>query len=339
MTEITEITEKTEHPLQDTKHELSLWELCLICCRAIGRFFNSLWQVCLNSLRLALQRWYIVLPFIILGLVGGLYFSRKANRIYNVGAMVHLSGVNRTDVNRLYTSLCSATPDYINTQQTLASLLQITPEQAAKLRKFKTCGVIDFQNDSIPDVIDKKNKHDLSDTVTVIMPNYLYLSFQTKAPQEAQLIGEAIINYLNHDASLQTAFAAHKQVLQRKVDFCRTQVDKLDSLTTTFYFEQTGKGQMQYNRWSSALVVGERSIELLHPDILHLIRDLEFVEKQFTMATAPVVPMGQFVVEPRPINGFFKCSILGIFLGYIVGCLCAFAWKKRKHFTQWLKEE
>ncbi len=333
------MTEKNEHSIQDIQHELSLWELCLICFRSIGSFFFNVWHLCLNMLRLSVQRWYIILPFLILGLIGGLYFSREDNRIYNVGAMVHLSGVNRTDVNHVYTSLRLATPDFINAQQTLASQLQIMPEQANKLRKFTTYGVIDFQRDSIPDVVDKKNKHDLSDTVTIIMPDYLYLSFQTKAPQEAQIIGQAVINYLNNNAELQAAHVAHKNVLQRKVDFFRTQIDKLDSLTTTFYFEQTGKGQVKYNRWSSALVIGDRRIELLHPDILMLIRDREFAEKQFTMAKNPVVPMGQFVVDPHPINGPIKCSILGLLLGYIVGCICAFAWKRRKHFTQWLKEE
>ncbi len=323
----------------EEKRELNLWELCLICFRAIRQFFAGAYYFSLSTFRLSLRFWYIVVPFVLLGIGGGLYFSRSGNRIYHVGTMVRLNGVNHTDVNRIYESLCLATPEFINQQQSLSTLLALPAEQTSKLRKFQTWGVIDYQRDSIPDIIDKRNKHDLADTVTIIMPDYLYLTFQTKAPQEVQVVGQAIINYLNNNATLQEEYTAYKNVIQRKADFCCTQIDKLDSLTTAFYFEQAGVGQVQYNRWSSALVVGDRSIELLHPDILHLIKTNEFVQKQLVMASAPVVPLGDFLVEPHAVNSRLKCLGLGLLVGYVLGCILAFAWKRRKQFPQWLAEE
>ncbi len=323
----------------EPQHELNLWELCLICTRAIGKALCGLWQLCTNTLRLSLQRWYIVLPIVILGIAAAAYYSRPSNRIYQVGAMVHLSGVNRTDVNRLYTSLAFATPEIINQEQTLSALLGLTNEQTAKLRRFETWGVLDYQRDSLPDVVDKKNKHSLADTVTVVMPDYLYLTFRTKRPQEAQVVGQAIINYLNSNADLQRAHQAHRNVLQRKVDFCRTQIDKLDSLTTAFYFEQVGDGHVRFERWSSAFIVGDRRIDLIHPDILGLIRKTEIAEKQLVMASAPVVPMGEFVVEPKAVNGSLKCLVLGFLASYLLGCLLALAWNRRKQLAQWMRTD
>ncbi len=323
----------------EPQRELNLWELFLICIRAIGKALCWLWHLCTNTLRLSLQRWYIVFPIIILGIAAGAYYSRQDNRIYRVGAMVHLNGVNRTEVNRLYNALAFATDGRVNQAQTLASLLGISDEQACKLRKFETWGVIDYKNDSVPDAVDKKNQHDLSDTVNVVMPDYLYLQFQTKRPQEAQQVGEAIIAYLNNNAELQKAYVAYRNVLQRKAEFCRTQIDKLDSLTTAFYFEQAGKGQVQHDRWSSALVVGERSIEVLHPDVLDMIQKTEFAEKQLVMATAPVVPIGNFLMEPKAVNSLLKCLVLGCLAGYVLGCIVAFAWSRRKQLAQWLRED
>ncbi len=327
----------TEHQ-NESQRELNLWELCLICFRAIGKACRWVWQLCTSTLRLSLQLWYIVLPLVIIGIACGAYYSRKDNRIYEVGAMVHLNGVNRTDVNSVYSALALATTDDINKAQTLAALLDLSPEQARKLRKFDAWGVIDYQHDSIPDEIDKGNKHDLADSVTVVMPNYLYLCFQTKRPQEAQLVGQAIVTYLNRNADLQRAYLANREVLQRKVDFCRTQIDKLDSLTTSFYFEQTGQVQATES-WASALVMGTRRIDLLHPQILELIQSSELFEKQLVEATAPVVPMGEFVVNPKAINGRVKCLAIGLIAGCLLGCVIAFLWKHRRLLAQWLRED
>lgn len=326
----------TEHQ-NESQRELNLWELFLICMRAIGNALCWLWNLCTNTLRLSLQLWYIVLPVVIIGIACGAYYSRKENRIYRVGTMVHLSGVNRTEVSRVYNALTLTTPETINQKQSLSALLGLTAEQTSKLRKFDAWRVIDYQCDSVPDAIDKHNNHDLADTVTVVMPDYLYLTFQTKRPQEAQLVGHAIVNYLNSDEGLQKEYQANYQLLQRKVDFCRTQIDKLDSLTTTFYFEQAGKGQLRYDRWNSAMIVGDRRIDLLHPDILSLIQQTEFAEKQFVLASAPVVPLGDFVIEPKAVNGPLKCLVWGTIAGYLFGCLCAFAWRRRKEFMQWVR--
>ncbi len=326
----------TEHQ-NSSQRELNLWELFLICIRAIGRALTWIWNVCANTIRLSLQLWYIVLPLLIIGIACGAYYSRNENRIYHVGAMVHLSGVNRADVSRLYNALALATPETVNQAQTLSALLGLTDDQTRKLRKFDMWNVLDYQRDSIPDVIDRENKHDLADSVTIVMPDYVYLCFQTKRPQEAQVVGQAIIDYLNSDIELQRAYQANLNLLQRKANFCRTQIDKLDSLTTSFYFEQPGKDQLRYERWSSALVVGDRRIKLLHPDILGLIQTTESVEKQLVLATAPVVSMGEFVVDARAINGRMKCLAVGAVAGYVLGCSCAFAWRRRKQFMQWLR--
>ncbi len=328
----------TEHQ-NEPQRELNLWELCLICFNAIGKACRWIWQLCTSTLRLSLQLWYIVLPLVIVGIACGAYYSRKDNRIYRVGTMVHLSGVNRTEVNHVYNALALATEDRVNSKQTLSALLGISAEQAGKLRKFETQNVLDYRCDSIPDAIDRDNKHDLADTVTVVMPNYLYLGFQTKAPQEAQLVGQAIINYLNSNNGLQQEFFANRNVLQRKSDFCRTQINKLDSLTSVFYFEQAGRGHVRADFWNTALMVGDRRIKVLHPDILNLIQTTEYAEKQLVLASAPVVPLSDFVVEPKAVNSRLKCLVLGLAVGYVLGCILACAWRKRKQLVQWVRTD
>ncbi len=325
--------------LQNSNSELTLWELCLICFRAIGRFFIGLYHWFLRVLRLSLQCWYIVLPFVILLGAGGLYFSRLDNRIYKVGAMVRLNGATVSDVDQAYKALVFATHEEINQSQSLLQMLDIDIEQAKGLKHFRTFPVIDFKNDSIADAVDFRLKHNIADTVNVLMSNYLYLEFRTKRPQDAQAIGAAVVNYLNAQPELQRHYQAERAILERESQFCHAQIERLDSFTTAFYFEQGGHNQVQYNRWSSALVVGEREVTLLHPEIIRLIRDTKRVDYELAQATAPVVPVSKFVLHPKALNNRLGCLIVGCLLGYLLGCLAAYTWKRRKDLCEWVRSD
>ncbi len=325
--------------LRTSNSELTLWELCLIGFRAIGRFCVGLYHWLLRVLRLSLQCWYIVLPFVILLGAGGLYFSRLDNRIYKVGAMVRLNGVTAMDVDQAYNALVLANREDINPNQSFLNMLEITPEQAKGLRRFRTFPIIDYKNDSIADAVDFNLKHNIADTLNVIMPNYLYLEFRTKRPQDAQAIGEAVVAYLNEQPQFQTFYRANRAVLEREALFCHTQIELLDSFTTAFYFEQGGNGQVQNNRWASGLLVGEREITLLHPEIVKLIQDTKRVDCELAQATAPVVPISHFVVHPKAINNRLGCLIAGCLLGYLLGCLAAYTWKRRKDLCEWVRSD
>ncbi len=324
---------------KQTTHELSLWDLCLTCLQGIGRFLAWAYRTALSILRLSLHAWYIVLPLTLAAGAAGLYCSRMDNRIYKVGTMVHLSGVTRADVNQVYTSLTYALPGCVNAAQSLDNQLQLDGSQIGRAYRFETFDVIDYRNDSIPDVVDFERKHDMADTVNVIMPNYLYLSFRTKTPQLAQTVGNAIVAYLNRNAGLQAGFQSGKAVLERQSQFCHEQIEKLDSLTSAFYFEQAGSGQIQSSRWASALVVGDRSIDILHPDILPLFVHTEYIDRELGLATAPVVALNDFMVHPHAVNGPIKCTVLALMLGYLLGCAIAYAWKKRKDLLEWVQTE
>ncbi len=320
------------------KNELTLWDLCLTCFQAIGRAIAWCYHLCLNSLRLAIQRWYIVLAFVALGVAGACYYSRVGNKIYKTGVMVHLNGVNRTDVIRVYESLALATPSLINTNQSLSTLLSLPDENVSTLRRFETRNVIDFCHDSVPDVIDYKQKAALEDTINIVAPNYLYLMFRTKRPQEAHLVGNAIIDFLNKDTGLQASYQATKAIWERRSLFCQTQIERLDSLTRSFYFDQNVQhnNAVQYDRWSTSLLVGERSIELIHPAILALIEEATWVNQELATATAPIVTMGEWTVNPSAVNRLSISLLLGFLIGYIVGCLVALAVVRHKQIKEWI---
>lgn len=325
--------------METTHHEMNLFDLTAAFFRAIGRFLKALFRLGGNSLRIFLRKWYISLPLLFLCIAGALYWSRPANRLYKVGTMVKLNGPHTEDLRQAWQPLQFAVPDCISATQSLPALLGISAEDAFPLQDFACLNVIDYKNDSTADVVDFRNKHNLSDTTDVVMPNYLYLQFRTRRPQQAQEIGKVILSYLNNHTSLQRAYENYVRTLQREAVFCRTQIEILDSLTTAFYFEQGTGQQIQRDIRMSALVVGEREINLLHEEILQLIAHTKKTEYELSTATAPVVTVSDFTIDPRPVNGRLKCLLVALLCGYVTGCISAWTIEEKKRIALWLKRK
>lgn len=325
--------------MESDSHEMNLFDLIAAFFRALGRFLRSLFRLCGNAIRLSVWYWYLTVALLLIGAGAALYWSRPSNRLYKAGVLVKLNGPQRDDVREALRPLQFATPDCISAEQSVASLLGLSQEDAAPLRDFVCLNVIDCRHDSIADFVDMKGTHDLSDTSCIVMPNHLYLQFRTTRPEQAKQTGDALLSYLNGKAALQAEYDGYVTTLRREAEFCRTQIDKLDSLTTSFYFEQ-GTGQQIQRSWhASALVVGEREINLLHPEILELIQSTKRTTHELSTATAPVVAKSDFVIDPRPVNGPLKCLAIGLACGYVLSCLLAWAVEEKKRIGLWLKRQ
>ncbi len=319
-------------------NDMNLFDLIVLCCKAIGKLFRYCGHFIKEMLRLSYRRWYIVLPVILLGIAVALYWARPTNRMYKAGTMVHLNGVQANDVKQQWAALCKATPACISQQQSVAQLLQIDESAAFGLSNFRCFNVIDCKRDSLPDFVDFKEKHSLSDTVDVVMDNYLYLQFRTKDPQNAVEIGKATIAYLNSSSLMQNAFGNYRKTLQQKVLFCQQQIEMMDSITRNFYFQHTPDKQYIYQGGSSILI-GRREIRMLHPQILTLMDNAIKDQYLYSIAQAPVVPVADFTISPIAVNGPIRCSIWGIIVGYLIGCLLALIVERRKAIHAWLSRK
>lgn len=314
----------------------NLFDLVLIFCRWIGSVCNAFGRMCTNSLRLCLRYWFLSLPIIIVFTAIAIYYSRLENRIYKVDTIVYLNGPKAEDVKQVFQPLTYAYP--IFAQQELGELLNLNNEQVSGLHRFETFNVIDYLNDSTADVVDYKRKHKLTDTVNVVMNNVLCLSFRTKRPDLVPIVGEHILAYLNNNPTLQASFAKRKALLERKSQFCHDQLEKLDSLTSVFYFEQTGSNQVQM-KMGDGMILGRREIKLFTSNIINFYNATDYADRELALCTAPVVAQQPFTINPRAVNGRIKCTLLGFLIGYVFACLIAFAVKRREDIKQWYNKE
>ncbi|MGM9830690.1 MAG: hypothetical protein ACI3Z5_01580 [Paludibacteraceae bacterium] len=317
--------------------DMNLFDLCAAFFRWIGRCCMTLIRWVGESLRLTWRWWFVVLPVMAIVLGVGLWYSRTDNRIYEVNAVAHLYGPTVDDVNQVYSALANALPASVSSTQTLPALLQVDPATTRTLRRFETYPVIDSRHDSIADYVDFQRKVKYQDTTNVHMASRINLQFRTKQPDLVPQVGTAIVNYLNSNASFQAAYAAKLATLQREARFCHDQIEKVDSLSTAFYFDQGTNNNLKYDRWE--LLVGTRQIELIHPQIFNLFYTTKKVDKELALATAPVVLEQGFVVKAKPINGWKKWSAIGLVVGYLLGCLLALLIDRRKAIFAWLNKQ
>ena len=314
---------------------MNLFDLTAAFFRWIGRCCVGFWNLSIASLRLALHYWFITVPCVIIFFGVGFYYSRPLNRIYKAEAMVYLNGPLAEDVKQVYQPLINAY--YFFPNQNVAEVLDLTPDQADGLRRFEFYNVVDYLNDSTADMVDYRHKHKPSDTINVYRQNVVCLRFRTKRPDNVPVVGEHIINYLNSNPSLQASYLKKRALQERKVQFCHDQLEKLDSLTSAFYFGQGGTSQMQF-KWGDGMVLGKREIKLFTPEIMEFYRTAEQADRELALCTAPVVAQQPFTTIPRAINGRLLCSVIGILVGYIIGCLIALAVKRRKDIQEWYKD-
>lgn len=318
--------------------DMNLFDLIVLCCKAVGRFVRCCVRFLGNMLRLSWRCWYIVLPVVLLALVVALYWSRPANRMYQAGAMVHLNGVHANDVKQQWEKLAKATPMRVSEEQSLEQLLQIPDSEAVALSRFVCYNVIDLKHDSVPDIVDFHNRHNLADTVDVVMDDYLYLQFRTSRPSRATEIGQAALAFLNGNPLMQQKFLNYRSALQQEVSFCQQQIEMMDSLTYDFYFNQATDKQFLYSQGPSVLI-GRRELRMLHSQIFELFKASMYREYPYSIAQAPVVPVTGFTINPRAVNGLVRCSVWAVILGYIVGCILALCVDKRKEIHGWLSRK
>lgn len=318
--------------------QMNLFDFCLLGIRALGRCLKALWNLFAAALRITYRKWWIVLIVVLVALAAANYYARTSNRMYKVDALVWLNGPSVEQAEQVFGNLEKALPQGVSGTQNIAALLNISSEEASHLDRFKSFHVIDCLADSVADYVDFKGKASRTDTVNIHMPNRLCLSFRTTDPQNAANIGNAIVGYMNNIPQMQRAFEAKRQVLDRELQFVKSHIEKLDSLTTSFYFEQGFGPQAQAKFWETGMVIGRREIKLFTDDIYAEFHHYMNLNHELAFCTAPVVLEDTFTINPIAVNGRIKMNCLGLLLGWILGCLIAALIEQRKAISSWLRK-
>ena len=307
-------------------------DLCVACGRAIGRGCKVVGRWLAELLRVTYRKWWLVLPVMVLTLAAGFYYSRTENLKYKVRAIALLNGPSIAQFDQRYAMLQAG--QSLPADEPIAHA--IWGRKIADLRTFR---VIDVYDDAVMDYIDLKMKSHPTDTVNVQMQDRLCLQFTMKKRDLHMLpqVEEAMLAYLNNDQAMQRAFALYRPNLEREIKFNHDQVEKLDSLTSQYYFH-TNPGQAPLNTVRQGLLMmGDWKVRLFLDDIYKQQARTQHMDQRAELAVAPVVLENHFALVPAPLNSRRRCLPIALIVGWLAGCLLAELIEKRKALSAWLK--
>ncbi len=325
-------TENNNH-----KDELNLWDLIVLFFKSIKKYCIYFITAIGKMLQLTFRRIIVVSIITLLGFAAGLYLSRPSARFYEAGAMAWLNGPTSQMVKQVNRQLETAFPKNYAESLSLSSLLGIPDSVALNIRKIESFHVVDFQNDSTPDMIDFKNNHSMEDTLNVISPNYLYFRLQTKKVEQLPIFEKAFLNYLNSNTNIQQLYANYKINQERTQQIHETELQRLDSLEQLTYLQP--QEHLKAQLYQSQFLIGEQRTQILFEDIQAVLQTQQRYIPYHALCTAPVVLLDHFAANPTAVNNRPRMCILGICIGYIVGLLIALCIEQRRKILDYLRRK
>ena len=314
------------------EHEMNFWDLCVALGHAIGRGCAACGRVLARMVRLSYRYWWIVGTVVIVSLAAALYYTRQDNIAYKVNAVVLLNGPSIPQFEQALTP--------IRANKMVPPEAPIAPFLCSrKAYAFNTYRVIDCLHDGTADYIDFKHKSSPTDTVKVQMQDRLCLQFRIKNRDLALLpeIERALMVTLNSNPAMQQSYEVYIRNMREEVAFNHNQAHKLDSLTSAYYFYPVTDVQPVAYKGNGVNFFGDREVQLFLKDIYEQQQHLQQWDYRYQLATAPVSLENHFAVDPTPVNGRLKFTILFLMLGWIIGCGLAEMTDKRKAINAWLK--
>lgn len=314
--------------------EINLVDILSIIGRGIKSFFLGLVRLVGRLAQLLYRHIILTSILVLLAIVIGQYLSRPSNRVYKVGAMGKLYGAKTHTVLEIGEQLSKTSPIYSNS--TLEEKLGLPQAIVEKIKKIDFFRVIDYQRDSIPDRVDFDKNHSLNDTVNTLMENYIYVQFEIRDVEHIDKIGHEIEHYLNTNPTLQEGYRTYTDGLIERIELCRTEIKRLDSVADKSYFEDRIK-QLQFQ--NNQLLVGNQHLQLFYYDQLKLQEIKSNTEQMLVKATSPIVFPAGFVLDPHPVNGRVTNGIKSIVIGLALSLLLSLCIENYGRWLAFLRRE
>lgn len=317
-------------------NDMNFFDLCAACGRVIGRGCAACWRMFERMLRLTYRYWWLVLTLVALAIAAAFYYTRQDNLTYKVNAVALLNGPTIQQFEQVYFPLAAG---ILEENEPMRSYLC-----ERQVRDLTTFRVIDGLGDGTADYIDFKRKSVSTDTMLVQMQDRLCLQFRMKKRDLYLLpqVEAAMMDYLNRNDLMQQSYGKYLENLREEVAFNHRQAQKLDSLTSHYYF-RGHLGMNSFEKMQQGTVVmsdwgGDWKVKLFLDDIYEQQKHLQRGDFRIQLATAPVTLENHFSVWPAPVNGRKKCVVIFFLLGWIGACVLAEIIDRRKAICEWLKK-
>lgn len=319
---------------EKSEKEINLLELLGLIFDRIKLFLSKTVQFLSYLIGHSYRYKWLIMIVVFLSLIVGQYHARKSNRYYKAGAYVSVNGSNVNEIKAIISQLENANP--LEEKLSLSTKLNIDDSIARSIREIRSFYVIDYNRDSIPNVIDFKNSHSKRDTVNVYHTRVFYLQVKTFSIDNLPIIEQSIKNFVNNNAFVRQKFDAEIMNFKSEIDICNRELQRIDSLAKVSYFKDE---QSNIKLENNKLIVGEQRKQLFYDDMFELQKRKRKAELELAQFVEPVVIPGGLVVNPKAVNNRVDNAIVSGLIGLALALWLSFLLRYTHNVISWLDKK
>lgn len=301
------------NPNEVSTKEVNLLQLINLFFNWIKNIVNRLFLFLGYLVKLSFRHKIIVVISVLFCLSCSLYLSRPSVRVYKAEVIAMLYGSETQLAKEVSKQLENSVSS--NKLFSLATKLSLPDSVTKNIIGIQSFYVIDYLKDGVPDMIDYKNNHSLTDTLNLRMKDRFCLQIKTKNISQVPVVQAAILNYFNNNSVMRNQFIIKKNEIIQQIKICDVELQRIDSLAKISYFNDTEK-QIRFEK--DKLLVGDQKKQLFFDDLLRLHDIKTFAQDRLVNYVQPMEFPSGFVVYPTPENGRMKYCVIGLILGLII---------------------
>ena len=317
--------------MEKQQKELNLSELLMLLFKGIGNIIKWLWNLFIQALRLSYKKKWIVLGFILAGLIWG-YLASTPDKQVHKAAITISTVIKGSQYSKDFIKTLNADCGKKD-RSDLAQRMNLSLDEAQKVVALESFYIVDVGDDEILDQVDY-NEHFKGDTINTWSKNYLYVEMLSQDEKLFSSIRDGIVFALNKDASVQKETLFMEELHTGWVSLLDNELDKINELQSKLYAEDVSnpssmvlrqKSKEQRSDPNIMTVLGETKVQMFTGDKIYstTIRNshkrlVKEIEEGGIRVDLPILYLG--VTNPR-----YKVMIIRAFLSYLLGLgLCAY---------------
>jgi len=268
-----------------------------------------------------------------LSIFAAFYITKHEHRVYKSSAMITFS----KEIKPMVIKELQAINTMAGAEKArFAELMNLLPEQAAQFKEIRYYQVIDFLNDSIPDIIDLKNKVNLSDTISPCMTDHLGIKIYLKGSTDFRPYYQGLVNYFNKNQSIARVDSASKAMIAERIAFCNNELERLDKFSDYDYFGGETRESVKLNFRNRDIRLEPSRKQLYYVDMRDLLKEKNYLTT-FAASNKNVI---NFLSENPTIDIRPRWQLMIVFCvaGYIFSSILALMFKRRKQIWNYLKD-
>ena len=283
--------------------EIDIFEFVNRIGATLKKWTNAIGRAILISIIFLIRRWIPLSITIIAGLVISYALKELSPEVYTSDLVLR----NNTIDNEQIIAYVNRIKD-VKDKSILSETLGISKETSDNIINIGAFWIIDLNRDSIPDNVDYYNSHNVHDTINVRMKDRFDIQVKIKSVQDLSKVRDGLIYYINNNPFFQEKNKIRLNQLSESIKRMDVDISRMDSLQKVKYFEETRQKATQSNG-QIVFIQEQNTTQLLHKDILSLIKGKQSLETELNMYNQIVTVLNDFTIPVERTNNLSHFAV------------------------------